>query len=103
MEVMKNIITDKSHFSISNSKYRRRSKYFSVYDEFFKDEIVYKIYSDRIEFRKPTLNDRKNVLKPYKTKHGTGYDFTISEDLDINTGSYNFEEIEDNDVRIFYL
>ena len=72
-----------------------------VYDEFFKNEIVYKVYSDRIEFRKPTLTDRKNILNPNKTKTGTGYSFTISGDLDLNTGSYNFEEIEDNDSWVY--
>lgn len=100
---MKNQITDKSHFTVCAKLLRRRSFKLMVYDEFFKNEIVYKIYSDRIEFRKPTLNDRKHILNPNKRKIGTGYSFTISGDLDLNTGSYNFEEIEDNDVRIFYL
>ena len=69
---MKNQITDKSHFTVCAKLLRRRSFKLIVYDEFFKNEIVYKVYSDRIEFRKPTLTDRKNILNPNKTKTGTG-------------------------------
>ena len=100
---MKNKIIDKSHFTVCAIPLRRRGFKLTVYDDFFKDEIVYKIYPDRIEFKKPTLNDRNNILSPNKKKTGTGYSFTLSGDLDLNTGSHNFEEIEDNDIRIFYL
>lgn len=91
-------ITDISHFTISKHKLRRRSLRFSMYDVFFENEITYKIFYDRIEFYKPSIDSRK-IIHPNKN-HGA-FHFHISEDLDINVGSYNLEEIENEDVRVF--
>ena len=100
---MKNQITDKSHFTVCPIALRRRSFKLTVYDDFFKDDIVCKITNDSIIFSKPKLSDRKNILSPHNAKYGAGDCFSITGDLDIKTGSYNFEEVEDDDFRIFLL
>jgi hypothetical protein len=97
-------ITDKTHFTISTIEFKNRYD-FNVYDCFFENEIVYKIFEDRIEFRKPTLDTRKRILKPHKTKFGTGHIFSIFLDFKINieNKSCNFEDIEDEDLRTYYF
>lgn len=95
-------ITDKTHFTISTTGFKNKYN-FNVYDIFFEGEIVYKIFEDRIEFRKPTLDTRKNILKPHKTKVGTGYIFSIPLEIELKNKSCNFEDIEDEDLRIYYI
>lgn len=93
------VITDKSHFTVHKISNRIRSLLFVMYDDFFRDEIVYKLFFDRIEFYKPTLDSVKNILK--STKNSNGFQFSISEDLDIKPNNYNLEEIDEEDKRVF--
>ena len=93
----------KLQFTISKHPNRRRSYFFNVHDDFFKGEIVFKIMDDFIEFRKPTLNDRNNILTSSKHKKCRGFHFCFTSDLELKLGNHNFEEVEDDDFRIFLL
>ena len=76
---------------------------FSSKNNFFETPIVYKITENYIKFRKQTLDDRKKVIKPYKSKYTGFYTFPIPSIYDIPFGRYNFEfDEEDKDIIFIY-
>lgn len=97
---MSNKIENKKYFVLFTIRYRPNDYYIVAYDDFFKDGITYKIFEDRIEFRKPDIDSVK-ISKSSKRFHG--FKFSLHITTEIKAGSYEFEEIEDEDLRVFYL
>ena len=70
--------------------------------DFFKTPIIYKVTEDVIEFRKPTIDDNKRIVKPAIDKKNGFYHFFISTNFEIDFKKYDFEDSIDEDVVSIY-
>lgn len=70
--------------------------------DFFKTPIVYKVTEDVIEFRKPTIDDNKRIVKPTIDKKNGFYHFFISTNFQIDFKKYDFDDSIDEDVVSVY-
>lgn len=64
---------------------------------FFSEQIVYKVYDDRIEIRQATLDDNKRVLTPFL--NGGAYTFTIP-CMDLPVGVYEIDYEEGDELVV---
>jgi len=87
------------HLSINISNHSINRKNISTKSKFF-NEFIYKIYADRIEFSKPSLDTKGKIIKPSITDE-LWYQFNI--ELDIPIGRYPFDEESNQDKIIIYF
>ncbi len=67
--------------------------------DFFNDEILVKVETDRIIFTHPTIDYQGKTYTPYKNKYG----YSLSLICEIPIGNYMFDKEESNeDQKVIY-
>jgi len=87
-------VVAENHVRIHKTEYG--SYQFSVWDNFFDEPFTFKLHGDCIQFKRAIFTDKKIIesKKAYKAKR-----FHISSEKEIPVGHFEFDEVDDEDVR----